>query len=77
MITITWEVINIKEVCYISESGAALPRTQDSKHRANNSDTVIFLSINTHKHRANHSSVMLLESMSERADIPNSVKENS
>ena len=57
--------------------GAASPRTQDTKHRANHSDAELFLSIHTHKYRANNSSVILLESMSERADLPNSVKENS
>ena len=35
--------------------GAASPRTQDTKHRANHSDAVLFLSIHTHTHRANHS----------------------
>ena len=57
--------------------GAVPPRTQDIKHKANHSDTILFLSIHTHKHRANHSSAILLESMSEWADLPNSVKENS
>ena len=56
--------------------GAASPRTQDIKHRANHSDAVLFQSIHTHKHRANHSNVILLESMSERADLPNSVKKD-
>ena len=57
--------------------GAASPRTQDTKHRANHSDAALFLSKHTHKHRANHSSAILLESKSERADLPNSVKKNS
>ena len=43
--------------------GAAAPRTQDTKHRANYSVAVLFLSIHTHKHRANHSSMILLESV--------------
>ena len=54
--------------------GAASPRTQDTKHRASNSDAALFLSKHTHKHRSNHSSAILLESKSERADLPNSVK---
>ncbi len=49
---------------------AASPRRQDINNRANHSDAVLFLSIHTHKHRANHSSVILLESTSERADLP-------
>ena len=57
--------------------GAASPRTQDTKHRANHSDAVLFLSIHTHKHRANHSSAILLESKSERADLPNSVENDN
>ena len=57
--------------------GAASPRTQDTKHRANHSDAALFLSKHTHKHRANHSSAILLESKSERADLPNSVKNDS
>ena len=56
--------------------GVASPRTQDVKHRANHSDAELFLSIHTHKHRANQSSVILLESASERADLPNSVKKD-
>ncbi len=50
--------------------GAATPRTQDTKHRANHSDATLFLSKHTHKHRANHSSVILLGSTSEEADLP-------
>ncbi len=56
--------------------GAASPRTQDIKHRANHSEAVLFLSIPTQKHRANHSSMILLESASERSDLPNSVKKD-
>ena len=41
--------------------GAASPRTQETKHRANHSDEALFLSKHTHKHRANHSSAILLE----------------
>ena len=55
--------------------GAASPRTQDTKHRANHSDAA--LSKHTHKQRANHSSAILLESKSERADLPNSVKNSA
>ena len=54
--------------------GAASPRTQDIKHRANHSDAVLFLSIHTHKHRANHSSAIVLQRMSETADLPNCIK---
>ena len=50
--------------------GAASPRTQDTKHRANDSDAVLFLSKHTHKHRANNSIAILFESKSERADLP-------
>ena len=57
--------------------GAVSPRTQDTKHRDNHSDAALFLSIHTHKHRANHSSAILLKSKSERADLPNSVKNDS
>ncbi len=57
--------------------GAASPRTQDTKHRANHSDAALFLSKHTHKHRANHSSAIPLESKSERADLPNSAKNDS
>ena len=78
MITIALQVNYQKNVCYIAVSqGAALARTQDIKHRANHSDDVLFLSIHTNKHRANHSSVILLDSTSERADLPNNVKETS
>ena len=57
--------------------GAASLRTQDIKRRANHSDASLFLSKQTHKHRANHSNAILLMSTSERADLLNSVKENS
>ena len=57
--------------------GAASPSTQDTKHRANHSDAVLFLRIYTQKHRANHSSATLFESKSERADLPNSVENDS
>ena len=55
--------------------GAASPRPKDTKHRANHSDAVIYLSIHTHVHRANHSIAILLECTSERADLPNSEKD--
>ncbi len=57
--------------------GAVSPRTQDTKHRANHSDAVLFLRKHTHKHCANHFIAILFESMSKRADIQKSVKENS
>ncbi len=64
----------IKKSANISEPGCSNTGTQDIEHRANHSGAVLFLSIHTHKHRANHSSVILLESTSERVDLPNSVK---
>ena len=57
--------------------GAASPRTQVIMHRANHSDAVLFLSIQTHKHRANHSSRILFKCINERAELPNSVKNHS
>ncbi len=53
--------------------GAASPRSQDTKHRANHSDAALFLNKHTHKHRANLSSAILFKRMSKRADLPNSV----
>ncbi len=57
--------------------GAAPPRTQDIKHRANHSDAVLFPSIHTHKHRVNPSSAILFKRMREKADLPNSVINDS
>jgi hypothetical protein len=45
--------------------GAATPRTQNTKYRANHSGAVLFLSIHTHKHRTNESSAILLVRMSD------------
>ena len=50
--------LSTKSATSVSQ-GAASPRTQDIKHRAN------------------HSSAILLKSTSERADLPNSVKNDS
>ena len=74
MITITLPVNYQKKSAKSVSQGAASPRTQDTKHRANHSDAVLFPSKHTHKHRAIHSSAILLKSKSERADLPNSVK---
>ncbi len=74
MITITLSVIILKKSATSVRQGAASPRTQDIKHRANHSDAVLFQSKHTHKHRANHSSAILLKRKSEGADLPNSVK---
>ena len=49
--------------------GAASPRTQDIKHRANHSDAALVLRIHTHEQRATQSNAILLERIRE----PNSV----
>ena len=71
MITITLPVIFIKKSATSVSQGAAPPRTQDTKHRANHSDAALYLGKHTHKHRANHSIAILFEVKSERADLPN------
>ncbi len=65
---------SLKKSATSVSQGATPPRIQDIKQGANHSDAVLFLSIHTHKHRANHSSAIILESKSERADLPNHVK---
>ena len=68
--------LSTKSATSVSQ-GAVSPRTQDTKHRANHSDAGLYLSIHTHKDRANHSSAILFKSMSERAELPNSAKNDS
>ncbi len=72
MIAITLPVTFKKKSA--TSQGRVPPRTEDIKHRANHSDAVLFLSLHIHKHRDNHSSAILLESKSEREDLPYSVK---
>ena len=73
MITITPPEM-ISNNANIGEPGCSNTKDTSIKHRANHSGVMLFLSIHTHKHRANDSSVILLESRSERTDLPISIK---